>query len=180
MVDMKKTVNIPDGISVDVTGMQIKVEGPKGKIIRDFSSPIFHGLVKIENAGSEVNVSTEQTKRKFKAEAGTIVAGIKNMMRGVREGWTYKLKSVYMHFPFTINVQGREVLISNFLGEKAPRRADIIGDTRVDVKGEDIVVTGVNLEETGQTAANLERATRITARDRRVFMDGIFITEKPE
>jgi large subunit ribosomal protein L6 len=177
---MEKILAIPSGIHVEIKGMHVAVKGPKGHLQKDFASPEFGGLVKAEVAADKVTVSTGETKRKYKAEVGTIAACIKNMMCGVTAAWKYKLKVVYMHFPVTIKVQGREVLISNFLGEKAARKASIVGDTKVEIAGDEITVTGINLEETGQTAANLERATRILARDRRVFMDGIFITEKPE
>jgi len=41
------------------------------------------------------------------------------------------------------------------------------------------VLNGPNLEDAGQTAANIERATKIKGFDPRVFQDGIYIIEKP-
>ncbi|MHA1470101.1 MAG: 50S ribosomal protein L6, partial [Candidatus Asgardarchaeia archaeon] len=37
---------------------------------------------------------------------------------------------------------------------------------------------GIDIEEVGQTAANIRRATRIKDKDPRVFMDGIYLYEK--
>ena len=49
---------------------------------------------------------------------------------------------------------------------------------KVEVKGKDIIVSGINLEDVSQTAANIEQATRLTGRDRRIFYDGIYVYEK--
>ena len=99
------------------------------------------------------------------------------MFIGLTDGYIAKLKIVYMHFPFTIKINGNEVLINNFLGEKKPRKTTIVGDCKMEVKGDEITVTGINKDDVGQTTANLERATWIRARDRRVFQDGIFRTK---
>lgn len=108
----------------------------------------------------------------------TFKAHINNMIKGVTEGFKYRLKVVYSHFPMTVKVQGDEVVIENFLGEKNPRRAKILPGVTVKVKGSEIEVEGIDKEAVGQTAANIEQATRITKWDRRVFQDGIYIVEK--
>ena len=46
------------------------------------------------------------------------------------------------------------------------------------LNGDEVVVTGINKESVGQTAANIEQATRIKARDPRVFQDGIYVVGK--
>jgi large subunit ribosomal protein L6 len=53
-----------------------------------------------------------------------------------------------------------------------------VGDSLVAIKGDELIVTGINKEHVGQTAANIEQATRIKGRDPRVFQDGIYLTEK--
>ena len=80
----------------------------------------------------------------------------------------------------SVNVEGNKLKIKNFLGEKIPREASILDNVKVQVKGNEILVDGYDLEKTGQTASNIEQSTRITNRDRRVFQDGIYIVKKPE
>ena len=121
-------------------------------------------------------------RTKEKALAGTWAAHLRNMVKGVDEGFTYKLKAVYSHFPMTISVNGNEMLITNLFGEKVPRRAKLPwspAQVEVEVKGKtEVFVRGADIEKVGQTAANIERACRIRRRDRRVFQDGIYIVEK--
>jgi large subunit ribosomal protein L6 len=101
------------------------------------------------------------------------------MIKGVVEGFECKLKIVYAHFPIQVKVEGDKVLIINFLGEKKPRKAQIVGkETKVKVTSDEIIITGIDKEAVGQTAANIEQATRIKGYDPRVFQDGIYITVK--
>ena len=51
---------------------------------------------------------------------GTIRAHINNMIKGVTEGFTYKLKIRYAHFPMKVYVKGDEVIFS----EVSPRPHD--------------------------------------------------------
>lgn len=171
---MERIIAIPDGVTVDVSGLRVAASGPKGKLERDFSSPLFADAVTIKKTDRAVLVATRSYRRKVKAEVGCIAAHIRNIFAGVTVGYVYRLKVVYQHFPVTVKVAGRRLLISNFLGERAPRVADIVGDAKVEVSGDEIIVSGGNIEDVGQTSANIERATWIPARDRRVFQDGIF------
>jgi large subunit ribosomal protein L6 len=97
----------------------------------------------------------------------------------VTEGWEYNMEVFYSHFPMQVKVEGDEVVISNFLGEKSPRRTAVRGDTEVEVDGEEVTLTGSDIEAVGQTAADIEQLTRVKDKDTRVFQDGVYITSKP-
>ena len=71
-----------------------------------------------------------------------------------------------------------EFVIENFLGESSPRRARIVGDTKVNVKGDSVVLSGNDIEAVTQSCANIELATRIKGYDPRVFQDGIYRVER--
>ena len=109
---------------------------------------------------------------------GTFVAHINNMIKGVTEGFEYKMKTVFSHFPIKTSVDGNEFVIKNFLGERSPRRAKILDGVTVEVKGDDITIQGINKERVGQTVANIERATKVKKRDVRVFQDGVYRVSK--
>ncbi|WP_099209839.1 50S ribosomal protein L6 [Thermococcus henrietii] len=171
---VREEVEIPEGVEVTVEGNTVKVKGPKGELQRELKYP----GVKIFTEDGKVVVYKEFPRKKDIAIARTFKAHIANMIKGVTEGFTYKLKVVYSHFPVTVKVQGDEVVIENFLGEKNPRRAKILPGVTVKVRGQEILVEGIDKEAVGQTAANIEQATRITKWDRRVFQDGIYIVDK--
>lgn len=174
---MEKTVQIPDGVDVHIDGMHIAVKGIKGELSRDFGDPRFNGLINIEKKDSVIHVSGKGSKI-ISAMVGTIAAHIRNMVAGAENGFRYDMKIMYTHFPMTVSVTGKEVQIKNFFGEKGLRIARIVGDTEVKIDKDAITLTGIDVEELGQTAANIERACKLTGRDRRIFQDGIFMTEK--
>ena len=78
----------------------------------------------------------------------------------------------------TIKVQGKKVIIDNFVGEQKPRESKIIGNVEVSIEGDDVIVQGVNIEEVAQTAANIQQATHIRKKDLRKFLDGIYVYSK--
>jgi len=170
-----KSVKIPEGVIVEVKGKVVKVRGPKGEVIRDFSHARKVGISVLKN---EVIVEGSFLRRKEVALVYSVAAHIRNMINGVTKGYRYWLKVIYSHFPITVKVEDGRVLIINFLGEKSPRVAKIVGNAKVRVLKNDVIVEGNNVEEVGQTAANIERATKISGFDRRVFVDGIYIYKK--
>lgn len=165
---------IPEGVTVEIVGNTVKVKGPQGENERVFAHP------KIEITKDDKNVIVESKKptKREKTMLFAFVAHIGNLLEGVNTGFNYKLKICHSHFPMTVSVEGNEVVIKNFLGEKIPRRSDIMEGIEVKVDGSMIIVEGIDKERTATTAARIEQATRITNRDRRIFQDGCFLVEK--
>ena len=101
------------------------------------------------------------------------------MIKGSTTGFTYKLNIVFAHFPISVKIKGQQVFIENFFGERSARISKILGkDTKVTVHGDDILITGLDIEHVSQTAANIESSTRIKNKDSRVFLDGVYIYSK--
>jgi len=156
-------VEIPNGVNVAIDKNSFTVSGSKGKVtckFKDVSMSLDSGKVKI--SGEE------------KVQVNTTQALLKSAIKGVTEGYTLRLQMIYAHFPFTLEQKGSLIYIKNFLGEKKPREAKIVGDTKMKVEKEFIVLSGPDKHAVGQTAANLKSATRIREKDPRVFQDGIY------
>ena len=94
------------------------------------------------------------------------------------DGYTIKMKVVFSHFPVNVKIDGKQVLIENFQGERAPRVTKIWGETKVVPKGDDVIITGHVLTDVSQTAAEIENGSRVKNKDHRVFLDGIYKFEK--
>lgn len=169
-----KSIDIPEGVTVTVHDRTVSAKGPNGELSRTF--PI--SRIQMAMGGNQIKLRCVSPKKREKALFGTFRAHVSNMIIGVTTGFEYNMKIVYAHFPVKASVKGSEFVIENFLGEKHPRRADIVGETKVVVKGDDVTLTGPNKEHVGQTAANIEQATKIKGYDPRVFQDGIYITQK--
>jgi large subunit ribosomal protein L6 len=165
---------LPEGVYAKQNGYIITIKGKLGEVSKDFSK--VRAEVKVK--GNRVISKPLGKKKSDYAIANTAISHIKNMIRGVTEGFTYRLKIVYAHFPISVKVQKDRVVIENFIGERSPRIAKIIGNAKVKVEGDDVVVYGSSKEDVGQTAANIEQATKIKNKDQRVFLDGIFIYDK--
>jgi large subunit ribosomal protein L6 len=169
-----RKVTIPDGVKVQLDGTQLKVNGPKGELVRNVRFP----QVSVTSDGKDVTIATESTRKEITAMVGTFEAHTKNMIRGVSEGFEYRMKVVYSHFPIQLKLQGNRLEIANFLGEKKARYARIENGVTAKVANDEVILTGIDRELLGTSAANIEHATRIRDRDPRVFQDGIYMVQR--
>jgi len=174
--EVSKTIEVPDNVTVSLEGKKINVKGAKGTLTRDFS----FAPIAIEGEGKDIRVWAKWPRKKETALVGTIASHIQNMITGVTKGYSYKLKIVFSHFPISVKIQDKYIMIENFTGERRARRIKIIGDVKVKIEPDDVIVEGINLEDVSQTAANIEQATRVRNKDPRVFLDGIYVYERNE
>jgi len=172
--EIARTIEIPEGISVSFSQDVFTVRGPLGTVERK----LWYPGIKIDVREGEVVVDAVSSRKELKAMVGTFTSHIKNLIKGVNEGFECKMSIVYSHFPMQVKVDGKSFIIGNFLGEKKPRVAKILGETKVKVTGNEVTITGINKEDVGQTAANIEQKTKIRRFDPRIFQDGIYIVQK--
>jgi len=170
---LEQVIELPEGVQISLVGSQLILKGKEGSVERQFPRSIF-----FENKESKLRIYHAQATKKEKKLINTTAAHIRNMIKGVVEPFKYTLKVCNVHFPMTVSVVGENVIIKNFLGEVKERKASILPGIKVKIDKDIISVSGCDKDKTGQTAANIETATKIRNRDRRIFQDGIFITEK--
>ena len=86
----KKPINIPSGVTVDVTAHgTVTVKGPKGTLTQDVNPDI---QVKVEN--NEVVVARPTDSKRHKSIHGLYRSLINNMVIGVSEGYKKDLELV--------------------------------------------------------------------------------------
>jgi large subunit ribosomal protein L6 len=171
----ERTIEIPEGIATTIEGTIVKIKGEKGELQKEFCYP----GVSLKQESNKITIAAETACKKHRSVVGTYESHLKNMFKGVTEGYTATMKAVYAHFPITIKQAENVIEVHNFLGEKVPRKGKIHGDAQVKIQKDDVTIEGINKEDVGQTAANIELATRIKNKDTRVFQDGVYITQKP-
>ncbi|RLE77660.1 MAG: 50S ribosomal protein L6 [Thermoprotei archaeon] len=185
VVRYEERVKIPENVKVNIDGKRVTVEGPLGKITKDFS----HAKVNIRKEEGEIVVETFFARKKEYAVVKTIASRINNMIIGVTRGFRYKMKVVYAHFPMsiTVNNEKRLIIIENFLGRKEKRYAKIVGDVKVTVQKDDVIVEGIDIDSVSQTCANIHLATHLTGEERLCphgreggpgVLDGIYLYAK--
>jgi large subunit ribosomal protein L6 len=171
---MKMSTDVPEGTVVTIQGNIISVKKGDIELTREF--PL--RLLSIKSLGNAVDVESFTDTAKSKAMVGTFRAHVNNMIRGVSEPFVYKLKICSAHFPMTVKQSGNILTVTNFLGEKKPKKVKLIEGVKVKVDGDIITVTAADKEHAGIISSRLEQSTRLNNKDRRIFQDGIFMINK--
>jgi large subunit ribosomal protein L6 len=165
-------IDLPSAVTVTKEENTITVRGKLGTLKKDLTT--LPATVSIED--KKLIIKPYCTRKKDLATTNTARSIIGSMIKGVENGFTYKLKIVYAHFPISVKARGKEIYVENYFGERSPRVSKVVGDdTKVNIIGEDVIVQGPSLEHVSQTAANIECSTKVKGKDQRVFLDGLYI-----
>lgn len=167
-------IEIPSDVEANIEGDVLIIKGKEGENCRSFNMK----NIDFKKQDNKLILQNKKATKKEKKMINTIAAHIRNMIKGVQEKFEYKLKIVFSHFPITVELKGNVAIINNFLGEKIPRSSKIPEKVDIKIDKDIITITSHDKELAGQAAANFEKNTRIRMKDRRIFQDGIFITNK--
>jgi large subunit ribosomal protein L6 len=173
-VAYEQRIEIPSECQVSLEEKTVTVNGPKGTLSRTFPEP--QTRIKLED--NELVVTTHINRKRSRALVGTAIAHVRNMLLGVQFGYEYEMKIVYSHFPISVEVKDNIVTIKNFIGERGVRTARLIGDVQVRTTEDEVFINGINIEHVSQSAANIQQACKIRDKDRRIFLDGIYVIRK--
>ena len=94
----KVPVKIPPKVKVNLEGQKLTVEGPKGKLVREFPQEI-----EIVVEKDEIRVSPRKSTRQARAYHGLVRTLINNMVTGVSKGFTKELHIVGTGYRAEVN-----------------------------------------------------------------------------
>ncbi|CAE6516605.1 unnamed protein product [Rhizoctonia solani] len=176
-------LTIPEGVTVDIKSRQIKVEGLRGKLVKNVRHVNMDIQIVKSSKDNTVTLAVWQGGRKHVACLRTIKSLIENMITGVTKGFRYKMRAVYAHFPINCIIQegGRKVEIRNFLGEKLVRHVNMLdGVTIAESKAQkdELILEGNDIQNVSQSAASIQGICRVRNKDIRKFLDGIYVSQK--
>jgi large subunit ribosomal protein L6 len=142
----KQILEIPAGTEVTVTEGMVTVKGKKGEIKRPFKT-----VVEIKTEGNTVTLTPHKKDNATRALWGTYASHIKNMLKGVSEGFVEKL--ILEGIGFKADVAGTNLNMA--LGFSHPVvRAIPTGVAVTSEKGL-ITITGFDKEVVSQFASQI-------------------------
>ncbi len=175
-VYIERDVELLEDLKVTIDGTVVSMEGKRGKLTKDFE--IFK--VELKKSKDKINVKSYFINKKKKAKMLAVVGYLRNMMIGVTQGYVYRSKIIFSHFPITVEPDNkkRQITIKNLYGGRKHLIVPIVGDdTTVKVDKDDVIIEGIDKEAVGQTTTNMKEICRLRGKrkkDPETFMDGIW------
>lgn len=166
-------IEVPKEVKFEIKGNTVTFSGSQGSNSRAFNDVLLSVKSK-ENAIEVLPVQGTALSGRAAKAANAFAKELRNDSMGVVKHFERHMVIVFAHFPMTVEVKDRTFMIKNMLGERAPRTANIVGDTKIEVKGQNVRVYGSKLDDVAQTAANIRNATKTRKLDIRIFQDGIY------
>ncbi|CAI9775097.1 unnamed protein product [Fraxinus pennsylvanica] len=180
-----ETMDLPDGVNIKVKAKVIEVEGPRGKLTRDFKhlNLDFQLITDEETGKRKLKVDAWFGSRKTTAAIRTALSHVNNLIIGVTKGYRYKMRFVYAHFPINASITNgsKSIEIRNFLGEKKVRKVDMLDGVsilRSEKVKDELILDGNDIELVSRSGALINQKCHVKNKDIRKFLDGIYVSEK--
>jgi large subunit ribosomal protein L6 len=149
----KNPIVIPDGVTIEVNGQDVKVKGPKGELMLAVHSEISVALADGENGGKTIQLARRSNSREGKALWGTMWSLMNNRIVGVKDGFTKKLE--IQGVGYRANMQGKTLNLQ--LGFSHDVNYDVPEGITVEVeKQTSLSVSGIDKELVGAVAAKIK------------------------
>ncbi|HET6481437.1 MAG TPA: 50S ribosomal protein L6 [Actinoplanes sp.] len=145
----RKSIPVPAGVDVTITGQTVKVKGPKGELSHTVAAPIT-----VEREGAELHVNRPNDERKAKELHGLSRTLVANMIVGVTEG--YKKTLEINGTGYRVTAKGKDLEFA--LGFSHP--VNVVPPTGITFAVERptlFTVAGIDKQLVGEVAANIRK-----------------------
>lgn len=149
----KRPVQIPSGVTAEVSGQTVKVKGAKGEL--SFTVP---EDIKVEKTADGVSVTPLEDTKKARSMWGMSRTMIQNLVVGVTEGFSHTLE--VQGVGFRAAMKGKDQLTltvgySHEVNQKIPPGVEVkVGGGKQEL----ITVSGIDKQLVGQIAAEIRSA----------------------
>ncbi len=145
----KRTIIVPQGVTVTVADNTVNVKGPKGELSLELNKNI-----ELEVKENELLVKRANDEKTTRAMHGTTNANINNMIIGVTEGFKKDLEIIGVGYRF--NVKGNTLVIN--AGYSHPVEIEVPAGLSVEATSNtEITVKGIDKVLVGEFAANIRK-----------------------
>ncbi|GGK92860.1 50S ribosomal protein L6 [Mangrovihabitans endophyticus] len=146
----RKSIPVPAGVDVTITGQTVKVKGPKGELSHTVIEPI--SVAKTESG--ELSVTRPNDERRAKELHGLSRTLVANMITGVTEGYTKTLE--INGTGYRVTARGKDLEFA--LGFSHPVNVTAPDGITFSVeKPTQFSVSGINKQLVGEVAANIRK-----------------------
>jgi len=146
----KKPIELTDKVTAEVTKGSVKIKGPKGELEAD----IHTNKIFVEKEGTQLTVKRTCDDKEAKSCHGLYGALIRNMVKGVTEGFEKRLELVGVGYRAQKNGNGLKLS----LGYSHPIEFKAVdGITITPESDTSILIQGIDKQKVGQVAANIRK-----------------------
>jgi large subunit ribosomal protein L6 len=141
-------IAVPASVKVDVEGSTVRVKGPNGELVRDFSPSM---AITLENGVVSVTRGSDAPSQR--ALHGTTRALLNNMILGVSTGFTRTLEIDGVGY--RAEMSGQNLVLNLGFSHPVEVKPPAGISFSADVKTRQIKISGFDKEQVGQVAANI-------------------------
>lgn len=145
----ERKLNIPEGVTVNVSDNTVTVKGPKGELSYKFSN-----LISVEVQDNEVLTKQVKHTKTANVMQGTTNSLINNMLIGVSAGFSKSLEAVGVGYRF--NVSGNKITINAGYSHpviiEAPKDLSVTSESNTE-----ITIHGIDKQKVSEFAANVRK-----------------------
>lgn len=146
----KMPIELPQGVKVDIKGLDVTVTGNKGKLTQSFRPEM---SIKVEDG--VLTVERPSDSRQHRAFHGLTRALLNNMVVGVSQGFSRRLEIEGVGY--RAEMKGKTLVLN--VGYSHPVEIEPPQDTQFEVenRGKLIIVTGIDKQVVGEISAKIRK-----------------------